>query len=94
MDSGDSGRRKALGALRIEKKKPRQRPCFPSERDRVKATWDMSPELRDRIKIKAKELGVNQYTLVEKILTDGLDRIDSGNWELKRIPIKIEYDLE
>jgi len=92
--SSDSERRKALGGVWIEKRKPRKRPCFPSERNRVKATWDVSPELRDRIKIKAKELGVNQYALVEKILTDGLDRIDSGDWKLKRIPARVEYELE
>jgi len=92
--NGDTERRKALGGVQIKRKTPRKRPCFPSERKRIKATWDMSPELRDRIKTKAKELGVNQYALVEKILTDGLDRIDSGNWELKRVPVKIEYDLE
>jgi len=87
-------RRKALGGVPIERKKPRKRPRFPSEDKRVKATWDVSAELRDRIKAKAEELGVNQYKLVEKILSDGLDRIDAGEWEIKKVPVSVKYDLE
>jgi hypothetical protein len=87
-------RRKGLGGVRIERKKPRKRPRFPSETKRIKATWDISPELRDRVKAKAKELGVGQYRLIEKLLVDGLDRIDAGELDFKRVPISVKYDLE
>ena len=78
----------------LEKGKGRKRSRFPSEEKRNKATWDLSPELIQRIRDVSRELGVPQYALVEKLLTHGLDQYEDGELDLQRTPHVISYTLQ
>lgn len=62
-----------------ERKKPR----YQSEVERVKGTWDLRAETLARVRAAAKDLGVAQYSLVEKLILDGLDRWERGELELR-----------
>lgn len=99
--AGKGERREALADLDPtvrkliqEKEKPRQRRRYPSEEGRVKATWDLPPELLQRIRALAGYLGVAQYQLVEKLLRDGLDRYEAGDLELKPKLVMVADGLE
>lgn len=99
--AGKSERRKALTDLDPtvrkliqEKEKPRQRARYPSEAGRVKATWDLPPELLERVRTVAGDLGVSQYQLVEKLLREGLDRYKAGDLELKPKLVMVADGLE
>ena len=96
----DRDRHDALGdidptvAKLLEKRQRRQRQRFPSEEKRNKATWDLTPELIERIRDVSKELGVPQYALVEKLLTHSLDRYEDGELDLQRTPRVVSYTLQ
>lgn len=99
--AGKGERREALADLDptvrklIQKKeKPRQRARYPSEAGRVKATWDLPPELLGRVKAVAGDLGVAQYQLVEKLLREGLDRYEAGDLELRPKLVVVADGLE
>lgn len=65
------------------KKGQRKKRRYPSEENRIKGTWDLRPETLARLREAAAELGVAQYSLVEKLINEGLDRWEAGELELR-----------
>ena len=53
-------------------------------------TWTVTERTAERIKALATETEAWDSHLVEMILARGLDAIDSGQWPLKRVPVKFE----
>ena len=96
-----SGRRDALADvdpmvrdLVGRKRKPRQSVRYKCEDERVKGTWDLRPETLERVREAAKELGVAQYSLVEKLILDGLDRWELGELELRVKMVRVPGGFE
>ena len=83
-----NGRRKG------QRKKQREGARYPSEEGRVKGTWDLRPETLERVRAAAKELGVAQYALVEKLILDGLDRWEKGELELRVKMVQVPGGFE
>ena len=78
----------------VSKKKERETARYPSEANRVKGTWDLRPETLERIRSLADELGVAQYSLVEKMITDWLELYEAGKVEIKRVPVVTTWRAE
>jgi len=57
----------------------------------LRKTYLVSPELRDRIKAKAKAERVGQNELVRFLLTWGLDQLDAGDLDL---PLEEVYRIK
>ena len=53
-------------------------------------TWTVSVATAERIKQLAAETEAWDSHLVDMILQRGLDAIESGEWSLRRVPVKFE----
>jgi hypothetical protein len=78
----------------VGEKRGRKKARYPSEENRVKGTWDLRPETLERIRALAEELGVAQYSLVEKALTDWLDLYEAGEVEIRKVPVVTTWGVE
>lgn len=53
-------------------------------------TWTVTERTAERIKQLAAESECWDSHLVEMILRRGLDAIESGQWPLRKVPVKFE----
>lgn len=97
----DGGRRDPMADLDptvrdlvSRRQRQRKKPRYPSEEERVKATWDVQPTTLARMRAAAAELGVAQYSLVEKLINEGLDRWEMGEIELRRVAVVTSWRVE
>ena len=59
---------------------------------RVQRTWTLSERLALRVKALAEQNEIWDSAVVEKLLQRALDAVDSGEWPLRRIPVKYRID--
>lgn len=85
---------KTVRTLIEGKGRERKKPRYKSEEDRVKGTWDLRAETLARVRAAAAELGVAQYSLVEKLILDGLDRWEAGQLELNVVAVVTTWGIE
>lgn len=71
-----------VGPKKGRRKKAREGVRYPSE------------ETLERVRAAAKELGVAQYSLVEKLIVEGLDRWEDGELELRRVAVVTSWGIE
>ncbi len=64
-----------------------------SEREpHTSRTWTVTEATAARIKQLAAENEIWDSEIVEKLLTRALDAVETGQWPLRRIPVKYRVD--
>jgi len=61
---------------------------------RNRASYDLRRETIGRIDALAKELEVNKYHVVQRLLDYAIEQLDAGNLKLERVPVVSAWGLK